>query len=226
MKILIYSHTDYKDVWIPLFKSLKENLSNVEGYFCINEKIEIPLDLKVIVYDDNLKYTERLKNILEEVDSDPFIFMHEDMFLYNKANEEILEKYFGIIKNGNAKAIKLIPVGSNLLNSNVDETLFYSEFSKFSIQPTVTTKSHMNEILNKVGELNIWDFESKINLSEGEFISKIGSERKIGIFHYESLVFPYIATAIVKGKLNFSEYPILENILKENKIDKNIRGIV
>jgi hypothetical protein len=39
-------------------------------------------------------------------------------------------------------------------------------------------------------------------------------------------VYPYIATAIIKGKWNLSEYPIeLGDLLSEYKIDKSIRGV-
>ncbi len=31
----------------------------------------------------------------------------------------------------------------------------------------------------------------------------------------------HVATAIVKGKLNIAEYPILNNLLKSYNIDKN-----
>lgn len=225
MKLLIYSHTDYSDVWVPLFTSIRKYIPSASGYFCVNEKSESIAGFECILYDEKLSYTERLRQIMNSVDDEPFIFMHEDMFLYGEINESLISRYFQLIKESKAKAIKLIPVGVNLAFSGVDSTLFYSEFSKFSIQPTVTSKSHIISILNKVGDLNIWDFESAINLEPGEFIAKTGGERKLGIFHYESLIFPYIATAIVKGKWNFSEYPsILPQILKESNIDEKIRG--
>ena len=47
------------------------------------------------------------------------------------------------------------------------------------------------------------------------------------MFHYDSSVYPYVATAIVKGKWNMSQYPKqLEEILRENKINVNDRGAV
>ena len=42
--------------------------------------------------------------------------------------------------------------------------------------------------------------------------------------NYIHNIYPYVATAIVKGKWNIKEYPILENLLKSYNIDKNIRG--
>ena len=46
-----------------------------------------------------------------------------------------------------------------------------------------------------------------------------------GALHYESKIYPYVATAIVKGKWNFSGYPEkLKIILNNNKINVDIRG--
>jgi hypothetical protein len=53
------------------------------------------------------------------------------------------------------------------------------------------------------------------------------TERLRGKYHYDSEVFPYIATAINKGKWNFSEYQEeLSLLFKEYNIDKNLRGII
>lgn len=35
----------------------------------------------------------------------------------------------------------------------------------------------------------------------------IMAKKKRGMSHYDSSIWPYIATAIVKGRWNFSEYP-------------------
>jgi hypothetical protein len=51
--------------------------------------------------------------------------------------------------------------------------------------------------------------------------------KKRGSLHFDSIVYPYIATAIIKGKWNLSEYPNeLGDLLNEYKIDKSIRGVV
>ena len=50
-------------------------------------------------------------------------------------------------------------------------------------------------------------------------------EPKRGIYHYDSYVFPIIATAITKGKWNVSEYKKeLEPLLVEFNIDTSKRG--
>ena len=45
-------------------------------------------------------------------------------------------------------------------------------------------------------------------------------EPKRGIYHYDTIVFPHICTALVKGQWNIAEYTIeLSPLLKEYNID-------
>jgi hypothetical protein len=53
------------------------------------------------------------------------------------------------------------------------------------------------------------------------------NESKRGMTHYDSSVFPYIATALVCGKWNVGEYPTeLNPILNKYNIDVNLRGVM
>jgi hypothetical protein len=222
--LVLYTHTDYRDVWIPLIRSISKYLSGYTVTFLVNQKIE-DLQYEQIIYDENNLYTERLRECISKLPFETFLFMHEDMFLYDYPKNDIIDRYFSHIGEGIIKSIKLIPVGINRKQSKIDNTLFLTEYSKFSIQPTIISKTHFLEILKDIKNLSIWEFESAIEFNENHYIASMGNERKIGMYHYESLIFPYIATAIVKGKWNISEYPILDSILNECGINKNKRGI-
>jgi hypothetical protein len=51
-------------------------------------------------------------------------------------------------------------------------------------------------------------------------------EPKRGGNHYDSSIYPYIATALVKGKWNLSEYKKeLGTLLEQYNIDKDLRGV-
>ena len=51
-------------------------------------------------------------------------------------------------------------------------------------------------------------------------------KKKRGLYHYDSLVFPYIATAINKGKWNYNEYQKeLDELFTEYEINPFERGI-
>ena len=52
-------------------------------------------------------------------------------------------------------------------------------------------------------------------------------DNKRGMFHWDSGIYPYFATAIVKGKWSIGDYgDLLEDILEENKVDILERGAV
>ena len=69
----------------------------------------------------------------------------------------------------------------------------------------------MKYIYNNVPGKNIWEFEA--NTSK-EYLNDLISlcsfdkfvDKKRGKFHYDSSVYPYVCTAVIKGKWNFKEY--------------------
>ena len=136
--IVIYTHTDYSDIWPALFSRLAKYMSSYKVNIFVNEKHkQIPQTYNVITYDNNLIYTERLKSCLKELDDD-------------------------LIQN-----------------------------------------------------------------SGGDFMYKTENEVKRGVYHCDSIIFPYISTAIVKGKWNESEYKNeLNSVFTEFNINKTIRGVI
>ena len=227
LNILLYTHTDYKDVWPPFFGQLKKYLPEAKITVLVNKNdSDIPSDCITITYDDSKIYTERLKEGMDKLTCNEFLFIHEDMYLYDRPNVSIIEKYMGYIQSKKVDSIKLIYVGGNDTTSSLDSTLILNQYSKFSIQPTLISKEIFQNKLNSLQPLTIYELENNIQNSGNDFMCKIGGEIKRGSGHYDSLVFPYIATAIVRGKWNYLEYKNeLESILTEYNIDKNNRGL-
>jgi hypothetical protein len=224
--IVVYTHTDMKDIWPMFFGQLKKYIGDTKVYVAVNEDdMQIP-DYIRIIYDDKKEYTERWKEILDKIEEETFMFIHEDMILFDKLNFQLLEKYIGYVSNEVVDSVKLILAGSEFQSSSIDTTLVTNEYSKFSLQPTIIRKSIFKEKVNSVSSLNIWQFEEAISITGKDFMVKIGGERKRGIYHYDSLVFPYIATAINKGKWNLNEYTKeLKPMFEEYDINPFERGI-
>jgi hypothetical protein len=87
----------------------------------------------------------------------------------------------------------------------------------------------MIKVLKKHRGQTIWEFERKVQWTFRKSFLGAGTTKenlaKIGLSHWQSEIYPYIATAIFKGKWNFSEYGAeLEELLEEYRIDPNIRG--
>lgn len=228
MPIVVYTHTDMKDVWIPFFGRLKTFMPNSKIYLiCNSQEHELDFIYKTVVYDDKLPYTNRLFSSLQEIQEEVVLFIHEDMILYDEPNFDLLTRYIELVKLGSVRSIKLIYAGADCSVSDIDNTLVTNEYSKFSIQPTIISVKSLIDIVGQSLGKNIWNFESDVANSKDDYMVKTGSEQKRGMYHYDSRVFPYIATAITKGKWSYSEYPIqLDSVFKEFRIDPNIRGLV
>ncbi len=224
--IIVYTHTDMKDIWPIFFGQLKKYIGDTKVYVAVNEDDTQLSDYMCVIYDDTKEYTERWKEILDKVEEETFMFMHEDMILFDKINFEILEKYIGYINNELAESIKLILAGDTFIESTIDKTLVTNQYSKLSIQPTIITKKVFRRHINTLSKLNIWQFEEAVVSSGKDYMVRVGGERKRGIYHYDSLVFPYIATAINKGKWNLIEYQNeLNPMFEEYNINPFERGM-
>ncbi len=227
LPIVVYTHTDMKDIWPMFFGQFKKYINGYKIYVAVNEKSDlIPSDYVQIIYDDSKKYTERWNQILPQIEEDIILFLHEDMILFDSPKFDFIEKYYSYVKNDEVNSIKLILAGDSFSRAPFDETLFTNEYSKFSIQPTIVKKTTFKKILEETGELNIWDFEQAVPSTGKDYMVGIGREKKRGLYHYDSLVFPYIATAINKGKWNYNEYEKeLDELFTQYTINPFERGI-
>jgi hypothetical protein len=224
--LIVYTHTDMKDVWPMFFGQLKKYIGDTKVYVAVNEEDEFLLEYNQIIYDDSKLYTQRWTEILELIQEETFMFMHEDMILFDKVDFQSLEKYIGYVKDNLAESIKLILAGDRFDEWSVDKTLVTNQYAKFSIQPTITQKKIFQQLVENLPPMNIWEFEEAIVSSDKDFMVKVGGEKKRGIYHYDSIVFPYIATAINKGKWNMTEYyRELDLLFKEYNINPFNRGI-
>ena len=213
MKILLYTHSDYSWVWEYWHQQTDKFLGNFKKICLLNSNSSFREDYHVIKYDDKLIYKDRILSCLNNInDEEIVLFCHEDMFLYDKPNYEILTQYIDLIKNEKCSLIKLIRAFENLQSSDIHENLLKNSYKQlFSIQPTLLKIKTLKYIYKNVPGKNIWEFEA--NTSK-EYLNDLISlcsfvqnkDKKRGKFHYDSSIYPYICTSVVKGKWNFKEY--------------------
>ena len=213
MKILLYTHSDYSWVWEYWHKQTDKFLNVFEKICLLNSNSSFREDYLVIKYDDKLTYKNRILSCLDNIDDDEIVlFCHEDMFLYKKPNFEIIDEYINLIKSGNCELIKLVRAFENLDKSNIHDKLFKNPDKQlFSIQPTLIKIKTLKYIYKTVPGDNIWEFEANTTKEYlKDLISlcsfDLNQDKKRGKFHYDSSVYPYICTAVIKGKWNFKEY--------------------
>ena len=145
--IIVYTHTDMRDVWPVFFGQLQKYIGDTKVYVAVNEDDTQLSDYIRIIYDDSNEYTQRWKEILEQIEEETFIFLHEHMILFDKVDFQSLEKYIEYVKDDLAESVKLILAGDNFNEWPIDKTMVTNQYAKFSIQPTITQKKIFNQFV-------------------------------------------------------------------------------
>jgi hypothetical protein len=225
--IVLYTNSEYNDVCKVFFGEIKKFLPNQKIYIISDKDHSLVSENTFIKYNNNDSYVDRLLSTIPQINEDVILFLHEDMILYDYPQDDKIQKYASYVRDGIVDSIKLIYVKGNDLEFEIDKTLISNEYSKFSVQPTLISPKNFVSLLESISFKNIWDFERAVPNNRRDYMVKIGREVKRGIYHYDSIVFPYIATAINKGKWNMSEYSKeLDKIFYEYGIVPFERGIV
>jgi hypothetical protein len=104
----------------------------------------------------------------------------------------------------------------------------------YSQSATLWKTNDLKEIHEKGPNLHIanTDWQNSFEWNANDVCLKLGfeslfafhGEARRGMYHYDSSVFPHIATALVKGLWNTREYKEMSPLLQEYNIDSSIRG--
>jgi|TARA_R110002020_G_scaffold44078_2_gene127380 hypothetical protein len=237
ISLLMYSHSSYSDVW-PLFVGQTEKyLSEIKKYAFVDGKQEmLPADWNIISYDDELSYNRRMAYGLRHINTKYCILHHEDMPLYSAPQMDKLSELVDIMeKEKNVSFIRLI---KNTLSGerpfkSYDNLFTVSAHSNllFVVQPTIWRTDKLFEVYYKTEVNHIREFENESHwtcLAHGiEGLYYYDGAPQKGTYHFDSNIYPYVATAIVKGQWNMSGYPEeLGDLGKTYSIDFSKRGTV
>ena len=230
--LLTYSHSNCSDIHLMYLDSIEKYCNYIPHNILIDKPIR---DSRVneIIYENDSNYYEQMLLGLTKIDTEYLIYSQEDYILFNKIDEEKINQYILLMNSDkNILFIRLINAG---LNGNEKE--YNNEFViidkdneyYFSTQITIWRRDILIEMF-KLSKIKIIGDEP-LNSPYLKKLNGIGlctklKGEKIG-GHYNSVIYPYMATAILRGKWNYSEYgDKLKSLISEYKIDKNIRGII
>jgi hypothetical protein len=227
---VVYTHSNCSDLWEMFIKQNRKHIG-WPIFFITNELIpNFPEDNQYI-YKNNDNYSDVWVAALNKINSELFIYLQEDFILYADADIEKINKYASALKNSNYSFVRLIKSGE--VNEKISDTLYEISSNNqfvFAMQTSIWKTKDYIELLKNVHEQK-WletpkylEYMSKNNIKG---LCHYDNEPKRGGNHWDSNVYPYIATALVKGKWVMSEYENeLYPILKENNIDINKRGLI
>lgn len=210
---------------------------HIKRYVLIDEDKEniIPSNWKKLLYNEKDTYNERVRSCLDKIDNDYCIFHHEDMPLYSKPDLQFLEDTKNLMHEKNVDYTKLIKGGEDrdVCFENHKGLFVIPEDSTylFANQPSIWNLKRLKEVYSHCYVSHIREFEPRAQvicrLLKIKGLYCYNGEKKRGLYHWDSSVYPYIATAIVKGKWNYNNYKKeMGVLLNEYGIDKNIRGYI
>jgi len=231
--IVLYTHTDVKDIWPIFFGQTDKYLSNYKKIILVNKNDEdIPNNYETILYDNSKNYIDRLLETLNQINDQFIIFHHEDMFLYDEPDTDTINKLTDYITN-DKPFIRLMRGGGGVGQSH-SELPFLKMMNNsieyiFAIQPTIWKTSKFIELLEHSNGDTLWEFEANAQHTcrnrgiIGYYIDDNGLKR--GKHHWDCKLYPYVATGISKGKWNKKEYPQeLGVLMSEYNINAENRG--
>lgn len=232
--LALYTHTDYFDVTEVFFQTYQRFYADhaQRKYLLVNDPSRTPAGYVPAGYDDRQPYTGRLLEALRKIDDEFVLFLHEDMFLYAPAEVAELARVERCMKDLSLDYVKLIKTGLDpLVPTKLRNLYFFPPTSTcaFAIQPTLWRVTKFIEFIERnAHHKTIWELEAKAqdsfkSLVRAMYYFREGSPKR-GMFHWDSTIFPYVATAIVKGKWNLKEYP--KELTELVPFDLGRRGVV
>lgn len=231
LTLFTYTNSKVFDLHDCYFNKIKKYF-NPQNQVVLCDKDVNRDDINLFKYDNNSKYYQQIIEGLNKVETDYIIYSQEDYILFDYVDLCKLKKYISVLENDNKISfIRLIYSGIDFTPIEYNKELIHLKEDHqyyFSTQITIWRKRDFKDLFENSKAETIWDEpKNSIYLKN---LNKIGlcvkeKGKQIG-GHFNSCVYPYIATAIVKGKWNYSEYENELNALHEEyNINKEIRGI-
>lgn len=236
LAIITYTTSKYSDVWPMHFGQLSQHASSIKSYAFSDDaskNIWSYADHQLVTYNNSHDYWMQYTECLRSVSEDYIIYSQEDFILFDDVDPNVLQKYSKFLENSKYDYVKLIRCGFKTpLDRHVVDDIYEVDMTTndaFAMQATMWKKSSMEKLYKHV-KSKLWLESPDWNRGahqlglNGTFI--YNNEPQIGLYHYDSVVYPHVCTAINKGKWNVDQYPkIMNNLFKKYSIDPNVRGI-
>ena len=229
--LIIDTNSNYSDVWEPCFSRLDKYASGIEKYAFTDTHEQIPDDITPIIYDNSESYRNQMLSCLKQIQEKYIIYTSEDYILYDFVQQDKIEEVSIILDETSYSFCKFIkgPEKTNHYKGNLfiidenDSNFFAQQASIWKTKDFLkifeTAPSQNTRMQHEPGGSAIC---RQLGFTGLQYFS---NTNKRGIHHYDSEIYPCVATAVVKGLWNISEYPKeMTEMLKEFKINCNQRG--
>lgn len=229
--LVIDTNSNYSDVWAPCFGRLDQYASGIKKYVFTDTKEGIPSDMTPVIYDNDETYRNQFLSCIEQIEEKYIIYTSEDYLLYDYVKQDLIENLTEILDETDYNFCKLIKGPEKVQEYKTNLFIIDSKDKNFfAQQASLWTTRDFEKVFSTApstnGRMEHEPQGSSICRSLGfKGLQYYSGSPKRGSAHYDSEIYPYIATAVVKGQWNLSEYPAeMAEIIKEFKIDCRTRG--
>jgi len=234
---LLYTHTEYDDIFQIHIKKLVEFFPSINYAICIDntkhfyEKYaSMYRPIQVYQYDTNAPYAERLRSVISQINTPYLILGHEKNVLTGQVDDNIIINLINIMRQANIDQLRLMvsgiprPVFDNNIIQKIEEGYF------MSITPAIWKVESLLNIVNKYSNLSYKEFELEAVQNETKKLNNYYiSTLRDSLFLKEGTSLSYIFPVIhltFRGKwwCTKNHKPFIDKFLEEFNIDINTRG--
>jgi len=239
------------DAWDMFFGRLERHIP--EGFFSnkyvfVDEGTYegIPSDYNVLHYNRHQMYRDQFVSCIDKVEEEFCIYISEDYILYQNIREDIIAQFETVLDtHEDLSFVRFIRGGvidhlAPQYKSEASESLYmlYNYLQYFYTNQAALWRTRDLEKVHVHGpnyHIAGLDYDKQFEPAATKTCFDLGikgvhcyyGEPKRGLYHYDTIVWPHISTALVKGKWNLSEYPVeMQKAFEEYNIDPSKRGTV
>lgn len=234
--LFTYTHSNCEDLWPIYFDLLDQHAPGFKSIVVSNVECDKYKNHKFIQSPDTNYCLEIADIVKKHVNTEYLIYLQEDFFLYDDVNKEELKYVIDFLNETIVSYVRLIKCG-DVTNIPIKDKIYWvqtpdrphSSITSVSFQPTLWKKEDFMKVYENTPYTKFQEgieFTNTLNNLDYYCAYYYNNEPKRGSMHWDSSIFPYIATAIVKGKWNMSEYEKeLLPILTKYDVSPFIRGV-
>ena len=239
--IIVNTTSKNKDVWKMFYNQFQKHFTQRILIYTFSDTPSTEFIGETLLYDKNLKFRSQFLSCIRKISEDYCIFISEDYVLYDDVDIEGIEflqnvlqeekdiSFIKLFKGADFKE-PLYKGAENLFELSTSNPYFFSQSATLWRTRDLEKIFENGPDLHIAGEGPNDHFELGAQETCKELDLKglyyYNSEPKRGIYHHDCSIFPHVATALVKGKWNLSEYyKELMPLLIEYQINSSDRGI-
>jgi len=193
---------------------------------------------KFIPYNKEEKFRTQFLSCIGQIEEEYCLYLNEDYLIYDKPDYKKLQEYVNVLEGNSCLSFIRLAKGMDAYDIPFSNTLQYLDCRNnyfFSQTASLWRTSHLllihkygpdlhiaGKVMNEQFEVAASDVARSLGI---QGLYHYDGESKRGTHHYDSKVFPYTASALVKGKWNLSEYGTeLQKLKQEHGIDFSKRS--